>query len=188
MAKWSSSNHLFFACLLLVVPSSLADSNLESCGAKAPQTNQLCVALQTQRRNLLGFTGLYGDNSVDAKVKSPNSKDSNQQWLVTPNLDGSVTLQNRNSSKCLSVIGELSYWDGRRVHSTDCSSTDKQQNWLLVPAEGKETCVYRLQSNFHQRYVYPSLVLQRVYSDMRVVKAESRKANWKVVPCQFSSE
>jgi Ricin-type beta-trefoil lectin domain-like len=188
MSKLTLSIYLILVGLLLfLVSSSLSD--LQSCAVKEPKSDYFCITLQSQRKKLISHIGLYGDWSKHVYVKKPNSRDLHQQWLVKPNLDDTVKLQNRNSTRCLCVRGEEhQYWDGYRAHSCPCNNSNPEENWRLVPAGGNKTCVYRLQSNYTQSYVSPALILQRVYAKMRRVEGESRKADWKVLPCQIESK
>uniref|UniRef100_D1FPU8 Hypothetical secreted protein n=1 Tax=Simulium nigrimanum TaxID=683695 RepID=D1FPU8_SIMNI len=182
MAELSFPVRLLLFGLVPLIASTLAISNLASCGLKT-EPEQVCVTIQAKRWNLLGYAGLYGDWSKNVYVKKPNATDPHQQWLIKPNLHGSMKLQNRNSTRCLCVRGQDQYWDGYRAHSCYCNGTNPEENWRLEAVPGQEACVYRLQSDYHQGYVFPSKLLQRVHADLREVKRGSTKGDWKLAPC-----
>lgn len=58
--------------------------------------------------------------------------DNNQQWSIEDNEDGTSTLKNHNSGKCLSAHGIV---DGSRIYQANCTN-DETQRWQLLGEAG----------------------------------------------------
>ena len=118
-------------------------------GTKLEQT--ACAAAQNQNFQLVATTGGYhqvairtqSTSSWDVTDKSiasgaliqlwTYSANTNQQWLLTRQGDGSYQFANRQSGMCLDVVGG-SIVDGAKIQQSTCSATSTSQLFTLVAA------------------------------------------------------